>query len=273
MSKRGRVATYLSIIVLGSIALVPILWMISVMFRSNPDVFAVPLSLLPPEFTWEAFAKVFSNQDLMRLFLNSYIIAIAVTFICVLFAALAGYGFSRFEFKGKRTALIYILLTQMFPMVLLVIPYFLFVSRVGLYDTYWALILAYTSFALPFSIMMLRDFINTIPRELDEAAKMDGCGPFRTFFFIILPPSLPGLISTAVYTFILAWNEFLFAVMLTNSIASRPLTIGIGMLIGEFTTEWNALMALSFMASAPLIIVFLFVQKFFLQGLTAGSVK
>ncbi|MEM1502857.1 carbohydrate ABC transporter permease [Domibacillus sp. 8LH] len=273
MTSRPQYTTYAALIVLGSIALLPIFWMVSVSFRANTEVFSMPLSILPQNWTLEAFGKVFENAELMKLFVNSYIIALSVTFVCLLFAALAGYGFSRFQFKGKRAAITYILVTQMFPMVLLVIPYFLFITRVGLYNSYFALILAYTSFALPFSIMMMRDFITTIPYELDEAAKIDGCGPFRTFFHIILPPSLPGLIATGVYTFILAWNEFLFAIVLTNSISVRPLTIGIGMLIGEFTTEWNALMALSFMASAPLIVVFLFVQKYFLQGLTAGSVK
>ncbi|MFD0871507.1 carbohydrate ABC transporter permease [Paenibacillus residui] len=265
--------TYLSLLVLGSILLLPIAWMISISLRPNPEVFAMPLKIFPETPTLDAFRTVLQNRDLLRLFVNSYIIALSVTFLCIFLASLAGYGFSRFKFKGKKTALVYILLTQMFPMVLLSIPYFLFITRAGLYNTYFALILAYTSFALPFSIMMMRDFIATIPQELDEAAKIDGCGAFKTFFYIIIPPSLPGLIATGVYTFILAWNEFLFAVVLTNTINVRPLTIGIGMLIGEFTTEWNALMALSFMASAPLVIVFLFVQKYFLQGLTAGSVK
>jgi multiple sugar transport system permease protein len=161
----------------------------------------------------------------------------------------------------------------MFPMVLLSIPYFLIITNYGMYDTYTALIFAYTSFALPFSIIMLRDFISTIPKELDEAAKIDGCGPLKTFFYIIIPPSLPGLIATGVYTFILAWNEFLFAVILTNSVKAKPLTIGIGSLVGEYSTQWNQLMALSILASAPLILAFLFLQKYFLQGLTAGSVK
>lgn len=265
--------TYLSIIVLSSILMIPIGWMISISIRPNPEVFAMPLRLIPDTPTLDAFRTVFQNRELVRLFLNSYLISIAVTFICILFASMAGYGFTRFKFRGRNSALIYILLTQMFPMVLLSIPYFLFITGAGLYNTYFALILAYTSFSLPFSIMMMRDFISTIPKELDEAATIDGCGPFKTFFYIIIPPSLPGLIATGVYTFILAYNEFLFAVVLTNSVSVRPLTIGISMLIGEFSTEWNALMALSFMASVPLIIVFLFLQKYFLQGLTAGSVK
>ncbi|WP_248924336.1 carbohydrate ABC transporter permease [Paenibacillus hamazuiensis] len=273
MKRRHAFFTYLSLIVLASIVMLPIAWMVSISLRANQEVFAMPLRWIPEHPTLDAFRSVLKNPNLVRLFVNSYIIAIAVTFLCILFASLAGYGFSRFSFKGKRAMLLYVLLTQMFPMVLLSIPYFLFITRVGLYNTYFAMILAYTSFALPFSIMMMRDFIGTIPRELDEAATIDGCGALRTFFSIIIPPSLPGLIATGVYTFILAWNEFLFAVVLTNTVNVRPLTIGIGMLIGEYTTEWNQLMALSFMASVPLILVFLFLQKYFLQGLTAGSVK
>lgn len=273
MIQRKKGSIYLTLFVLSSFILIPIAWMISVSIRDNKDVFLMPLQLIPNKPNLEAFRSVFNNPEMIKMFINSYIIAIAVTILCVLFAALAAYGFSRYKFKGKKSMLIYILVTQMFPMVLLSIPYFLIVSKVGLYDTYIALILAYTSFALPFSIIMLRDFISTIPEELDEAAKIDGCGPFKTFFKIILPPSLPGLIATGVYTFILAWNEFLFAIILTNTINSRPLTIGIGMLVGEYSTEWNQLMALSIMSSVPLLIIFLFLQKYFLQGLTAGSVK
>jgi multiple sugar transport system permease protein len=273
MRKSQKASVYLSLIVLTSIILLPIGWMVSISARDNMDVFKMPLQLIPQNSNLDAFRAVLGNPDMVRLFINSYVIAISVTFLCILFAALAAYGFSRFNFKGKRMMLIYILVTQMFPMVLLSIPYFLIITRYGMYDTYAALIFAYTSFALPFSIIMLRDFISTIPKELDEAAKIDGCGPLKTFFYIIIPPSLPGLIATGVYTFILAWNEFLFAVILTNSVKAKPLTIGIGSLVGEYSTQWNQLMALSILASAPLILVFLFLQKYFLQGLTAGSVK
>ncbi|GCL74286.1 carbohydrate ABC transporter permease [Paenibacillus naphthalenovorans] len=273
MKQKKKVATYAALFVLTSISMLPILWMSSVSFRDNTEVFSIPVKWIPEQLNMESYRRVLANPELIQFFVNSYIIAFCVTFLCVLLASLAGYGFSRFKFAGKKIALVYILLTQVFPMVLLSIPYFLFISRMGLYNTYTALILAYTSFALPFSILMMRDFINSIPRELDEAATIDGYGPFRTFLYIILPPALPGLIATAVYTFILAWNEFLFAVVLTQTVEKRPLTIGIGFLIGEFTTEWNQLAALSFMSSIPLIVIFLFIQKYLLQGLTAGSVK
>lgn len=268
-----RLGYYGTVSFLTFIILIPFFWMISVSLRSNVEVFTVPLSLLPVNPTLEAYRKIMQNSDLIRLFLNSYTIAFSVMILCLLLASLAGYGLSRFSYKGKRFIILYILITQMFPMVLLAIPYFLTVTRIGIYNTYSALILAYASFALPFAILMMRDFVNSIPRELDEAATIDGCGMYGIFFRIILPPCLPGLIATGVYAFILAWNEYLFATVLTQNISVRPLTIGIGMMIGEFTTEWNQLMALSFMASIPLVVCFLFVQKYFLQGLTGGSVK
>ncbi|GAB2560009.1 carbohydrate ABC transporter permease [Gracilibacillus alcaliphilus] len=251
----------------------PIIWMFLISIRDNVDVFRLPLQIIPDEPNIQAYIQIFNNSDMFQLFINSYIIALSVTCICVLFAALAGFGLSRFSYKGKKYLVIYTLLTQMFPMVLLAIPYFLVISSLGLYNSYIALIIAYTSFALPFAILMMRDFMNSIPRELDDAAKIDGCGLYRTFFSVILPPSLPGLIAMAIYTFILAWNEYLFAIVLTQNNNARPLTVGIGMLMGEFTTEWNQLMALSILGSLPLIIVFLFIQRYFLQGLTSGSVK
>lgn len=271
--KRNQFGTYSSLTVLSIVVLFPILWMISISLRDNKDVFTIPPKWIPTNPSFQAFIDVFNNPDLMIMYFNSYFISILVTLICVLFAALAGYGFSRFRFAGKKAVLLYILLTQMFPMILLSVPYFLIITKVGLYDSYIALVIAYTSFALPLSILMMRDFINSIPRELDESATLDGCNSLQTFFYIILPPSLPGIIATGVYTFILAWNEFLFAIVLTQSVKARPLTIGIGMLIGEFTTEWNQLAALSLMSSIPLIIVFIFIQKYLLQGLTAGSIK
>ncbi|QMV42635.1 carbohydrate ABC transporter permease [Cohnella cholangitidis] len=271
--KKKTLLVYLLIGLVTVVTFAPIIWMFLVSIRDNNAVFSVPLQLIPDNPNLNAYRAIFNSPDILKLFVNSYVIAGCVTVLCILFAALSGYGLSRFQFKGKRFVILYILLTQMFPMVLLSIPYFLIISGMGLYNTYTALILAYTSFALPFSILMMRDFANSIPRELDEAATVDGCGPLRTFFQIIIPPSLPGLIATGVYTFILAWNEYLFATVLTQDVAARPLTLGIGTFIGEYTTQWNQLMALSILASVPLLLVFMFVQKYFLQGLTSGSVK
>jgi multiple sugar transport system permease protein len=269
----GNTPTYVVLLVFLLPVALPLLWMVSTSLRTNAEVAAVPISLLPDSLTFSAFRAVFADPDTLQLFVNSYVISLSVAVLCVLLASLAAYGFSRFTFRGKRFMLLYILLTQMFPLVLLAVPFFLLMSRAGLYDTYAALIIANLSFALPFSILMLRDFIDTIPRELDEAATVDGCSPLRTFFMIILPTCIPGLVATAVYAFILAWNEFLFAVVLTNSTSAQPLPVGISLLQGEQSTLWNEIMAVSLLGSIPLVIVFMIIQRFLVAGLTAGSVK
>lgn len=184
-----RVGLYALISLLTFLVMVPLLWMLSVSLRTNVQVFSIPLNLLPPSPDLDAYKQIFAKPDMIRLFLNSYIVAFAVTLLCIFLSALSGYGLSRYQYKGKRFIILYVLLTQMFPMVLLCIPYFLIISRMGLYNTYTALILAYTSFALPFSMLMMRDFVNSIPRELDEAATMDGCGAYRTFFRLYYRPA------------------------------------------------------------------------------------
>ncbi|MDO4274915.1 MAG: carbohydrate ABC transporter permease [Eubacteriales bacterium] len=271
--KMRKILVTVLLLVFSAIVIFPLAWMILISIRNNNEVFTIPTRILPEVVTLKPYLTIIGKPDMMRLFLNSYIVTIAVTALSVFLAMLAGYGLSRFTFRGKRFTVLYLLLTQMFPLVLLSVPYFLVISRMGLYNTRTALVIVDVSFALPFSTLMMRDFISTIPVEIDEAAIMDGCTRFRTFFQIIVPVSAPGVVATAVYTFILAWNEFLYATILTSDTAARTLPVGIGMLIGQYTTQYNEMMALSVMASIPLIAAFLFFQKYFVEGMTAGSVK
>lgn len=273
LTRTGRWVTYLLIAVFSIPLLLPLFWIVSVAFRGNSEVYTIPLQLLPSELTLVAFQNVFANPDMLRLFLNSYVISFSTMAIALVLASLAAYGFARFRIRGGAGMLVYILMTQMVPLVLLALPYFLVITRIGLYDTWGALIIANVSFALPFAILMLRDFVRSLPLEIDEAAKIDGAGAYRTFYSIILPNLRPGLIATGVYAFILAWNEFLFGVVLTDSVGARPLTVGIATLKGEFQTFWNEIMALSILGSVPLIILFFFIQRQFIAGMTAGSVK
>ena len=274
MGKRIRKGIIYFLLISASIVvLFPLLWMVLISIRNNNEVFTIQTRVIPRVPNVDAFRAIIRNPEMVRLFINSYIVAIAVTVISLFLASISGYGLSRFKFAGKKFVILYLLLTQMFPMVLLSVPYFMTISKLGLYNTHSALTMAYISFALPFSTLMMRDFISTIPVEIDEAAIVDGCGRLKVFWQIVLPPSLPGLIATGVYTFILAWNEFLFATVLTQDITARTLPVGIGMLIGQYTTQYNQMMALSVLASIPLVICFLFVQKYLIQGLTAGSVK
>ena len=271
--KIRKVFITILLLVFSAIIIFPLAWMFLISIRNNNEVFTIPTRIFPETATIKPYLTIMGKPDMMRLFLNSYIVTVSVTVLSVFLAMLAGYGLSRFTFRGKRFTVLYLLLTQMFPLVLLSVPYFLVISKMGLYNTRTALVIVDISFALPFSILMMRDFISTIPVEIDEAAIMDGCTRLRTFFQIIIPVSAPGIVATAVYTFILAWNEFLYATILTSDTAARTLPVGIGMLIGQYTTQYNEMMALSVMASIPLIIAFLFFQKYFVEGMTAGSVK
>lgn len=276
MNTRKRLAslaTYGALTLMATVVSVPLAWMLTISLRGNLEVFSIPARWIPKQFTLVAYLNILNNPERMQLFANSYAVSAMVMLVCTFVGALAGYGLSRYRFALNHLALGYILATQMIPMVILALPYFLMMHKWGLYHTYTALVLAYSSFALPFSMLMLRDYFDTIPRELEEAAFIDGCSTVGALFRVIVPISLPGMIATAVYSFILAWNEYLFAVVLTKNWEKWPITVGISSLIGEFTTQYNELMALSVMASLPLIIVFLFVQRYLLEGLTAGGVK
>jgi multiple sugar transport system permease protein len=169
--------------------------------------------------------------------------------------------------------MMWILSVQIIPPMLLAIPYFLLSVAYDIYDTYIALVVTYASFSLPFATLMLRSYFSTIPRELEEAAIVDGCGRLGALVRIVLPVSLPGIVATGVYTFVLAWNELLFALTLTEGWRRRTIPVSIGFLMGEFTSEWNQIMALSVLGSVPVIVIFIFLQRHLVQGMTAGAMK
>ena len=191
----------------------------------------------------------------------------------LLIGAMAAYALARFSFAGQRPVLMFLITTQMFPLVLLCIPYFRVMVRLGLYDTLTSLVIVYLTFTLPFCILMLRSYFINIPRDIEEAAMVDGCSRLGAIFSTLLPLSYPALIGAGLYTFLLAWNEFLFAVVLIESWENRVLTMAIYSLMAEFVTDWNVMMAFSVLASAPLVVAFVFLQRFMVRGMTAGALK
>ena len=184
---------------------------------------------------------------------------------------MAAYALARFQFAGQRTVLMFLITTQMFPLVLLCIPYFRIFTTLGLYDTRTSLVVVYLTFTLPFCILMLRSYFMNIPRDIEEAAMVDGCSRLGAIFRTLVPISYPAFIGAGLYTFLLAWNEFLFAVVLIESWGKRVLTMAIYSLLAEFVTDWNTMMAFSVLASAPLVVAFVFLQKYMVQGMTAGA--
>ena len=263
-----------SLLIIGAVlALFPIFWMLSVAFRSNVEIFSVPPAWLPPTFTMEAFDAVLKTSQYVRMYVNSYGVSLAVSAVSLAMAILAGYGFSRFKFHGSRPLQLFIIGTQMVPPISLVVPYFILMVILNLYDTYWGLIVTYTAFVLPFATLMMTSYFNTIPTDLEEAAMVDGCTRVGSMIRVVLPLMLPGMVATGVYAFLLAWNEFLYAVALTQSESLRLVPVGIALLMGEHVYQWNVMMALSILASLPLLVMFLFLQRYLISGLTVGAVK
>jgi ABC-type glycerol-3-phosphate transport system permease component len=187
--------------------------------------------------------------------------------------ALGGYALSRFRFKGSEGAGYLILVTQMLPTTLTVIPIYLIFKSLALLDTRTGLVIAYTTFALPYCLWMMKGFFDTIPRDIEEAAQMDGCSRVSSLFRVVLPLSIPGLVATSLFAFILAWDEYLFGITLLRSAETRTIAVGIATFIGEYGTPWDLIMTTSVIATIPVLLMFLFLQRYLLQGLTAGAVK
>jgi len=251
----------------------PVFWMVASSFKANPEIFQLPPRIITENFSFDAYRVILTDPVKVRFFVNSYVVSLSVTAATLLVAILAGYAFSRFEFPFKRPLNMIIISVQALPPITLLIPYFGLMVTLKLYNTYWALILTYLVFTLPYAIIMMTGYFNTLPRELDEAVKVDGAGSFTALWRVLVPISVPGLVSVGIYTFMIAWNEYLFALTLTRTQDMRTVPIGIQLLMGQHSYEWNQMMAMSILGCLPVLILFLFFQRFFIGGMTAGSVK
>jgi multiple sugar transport system permease protein len=251
----------------------PVLWMLSSSFKSNTEIFEFPPRLITDNFSFGAYAAIFADPEKIRFFINSYVVSGAVTILTLIIAIMAAYAFSRFEFRFKNQLNMIIVSVQAVPPITLLIPYFGLMVTLGLYNTYAGLILTYMVFTLPYAIIMMTGYFNTLPRELDEAVRVDGAGSWTALWRILVPISVPGIVSVGIYTFMLAWNEYLFALTLTKTNDMRTVPIGIQLLMGQTSYEWNEMMAMSILGSIPVLALFLFFQRYFIGGLTSGSVK
>jgi multiple sugar transport system permease protein len=275
--KRRRVAVKVGVLaglgVGAAFAGLPVVWMLSTSFKTNGEVFQVPPRLVTGDFSFDAYLKILGNGGQLRFFLNSYIVALSVTALTLVVAILAGYGFSRYDFPLKRSVNAVIISVQAVPPITLVIPYFGLVVALGLYNTYPGLILTHMVFTLPYAIIMTTAYFNTLPRELDESVKVDGASSWTALWRILVPISVPGLVAVGVYTFMISWNEYLFALTLTRTDDMRTVPIGIQLLMGQHSYEWNQMMAMSILGSIPVLVLFLLFQRRFIGGLTSGAVK
>lgn len=269
----AKTLTLIALVIGALFAGLPVLWMFASSFKSNTQIFAYPPRLIDESFSLASYIAVLTNPQQLRFFFNSYLVSGLVTVFTVIVGILAGYSFSRYDFRFKNILSLIIIGVQSVPPITLMIPYFGLIVAFRLYNTYWALILTYMVFTLPYAIIMMTGYFNTLPRELDEAVMIDGGSSFTILWRVLVPIALPGIVSVGIYTFMLAWNEFLFALTLTRTNDMRTVPIGIQLLMGQHSFEWNQMMAMSVLGSLPVLVLFLLFQRYFIAGMSAGSIK
>jgi multiple sugar transport system permease protein len=274
--KRGKTVSVTSFLVLLFVIvfnLLPFGWMGSTSFKTEKEAYRIPPTVLPEEPTTESYEQILIWTNFKRYFLNSIIVSFGAAALSTFIGALAGYGFSRFLFKGRTFLIGAILASQMLPGVLLVGPYFKFLTQLALYNTYPGLILAFTTITLPFSTWMMKGFVDTVPREMDLQGLVDGCTYPQVFVKVVFPLITPGMVATMIFAVILAWGDLLWVLVLTSGEAMTTVTLGLSRLVTQFRIIWPQLMAGSVVGALPPILLYLALQRNLVKGLTAGAVK
>lgn len=273
-----KVLAYGFLIVMVIFALFPLAWMFSTSLKKPQEAFVIPPRWIPHHITFAAYrvlwdAKAANNNNFPRYFANSIIVSLGTTIIAIIIAVPAAYAFARFLFPGKNVFFYSILSRNTFPLVVFLVPLFQLMTTLHFQNNYLGLILAYMTSALPLAIWLLKGFFDNIPVELEKAARIDGCTRFGAFRRVVLPLSTPGIIATGIYSFILAWNEYIFALQLTSKADMRTLPVGQSYFLSENGSDWAGLMAVSLVISIPVVAFFLIVQRFFIRALAEGAVK
>lgn len=263
---------YLPILIFLFFLLFPFYWTFITSIKAEAELYGKTVTYWPNNPVVAAYKKLFTEFNFFKPMLNSFTVAISTTLIALFASTLAAYAFSRYSFKGKKIFMSLFLTNNMFPAVLLLIPLYSIMRKLGILYTPAALILAYSTFTIPFSIWMLTGFMNDLPSSLEEAALVDGANRGRAFIKIILPILTPSIVATGVYIFIQSWNEYTFAVLFTNE-ANRTIPVALKNLIGQLGVQWDLLTAGGIITIIPVCIMFFFAQKRLVEGMTAGAVK
>ncbi len=266
------------LLIIGAIVFVififPLYWMLVTALKTQVEIFQIPTPLWPKELTLEAFQKQLSaSSDTLRGFKNSAIIGFGAMAISTILAIPAAYGLARFKFRGKKIIILLFLITQMLPSTLVLTSLYIMFSGAKLLNTYMAPILADATLGIPFSVIILRTYFLSIPKELDEAAKIDGCGHLTAFVKIMLPIANPGVVVPAVFSFVYAWGDLIYGITFITDPNKRPITSSIYNYVQQYQTLWNSTMAFGIIAIFPVILIFIFMQKYIVSGLTNGAVK
>jgi multiple sugar transport system permease protein len=265
---------YACVAVLLAYALFPVVWMVSTAVKPTPEIRTADPTFIPTRLTDEHFALVLWESNFLVYVRNSLLVATSVTAATLVVSTLAGYAFSRFQrLPGITAAGFGMILGQLVPGVLLVVPLYITMKNLGLLDSLWSLILTYTTFSVPLSTLMLKGFFDQVPTEVEEAAELDGCPSWQVVWRIALPLAVPGLMTTALYAFVQAWNEFLFGYTFISQDERRTLTPGLADFIGIWTVDWGALMAAASLAVLPVTVAYLYLQRYLISGIATGATK
>ncbi len=273
-NKRSTKIIVSILLVLGGVfAGFPVLWMIISSLKSNTEIFAWPPKFIDSGFSLDNYAAVLQDSEKVRFFINSYVISGLVVLLTLFIGIMAAYAFSRFDFPFKGFINTLIVSVQAIPPIVLLIPYMSLIVTLKIFNTYFALLLTYMVFTLPYCILMMTGYFNTLSTSLDEAVLIDGGSRWMACWKILVPISVPGIISVGMYTFMQAWNEYLFALTLTKTNDMRTVPVGINLLMGQHTYDWGQMMAMSCLGSLPVLILFIFFQKYFIAGMSSGAIK
>jgi multiple sugar transport system permease protein len=267
------VLLYLGVTLVVGTLFFPIYWMFNTSLAPQDQLYVYPPRLMHPHATLAAYVKIFAERPIARWMANSLLVVLLTGAFSLIISILAGYSLSRYRVRGSGSLGYLLLASRMLPTTLLVIPLFVFMSSLKLINTLWSVVIANVTFIMPFATWMLKGYFDTIPRELEEAAYMDGTSRLGALFKVTLPLSAPGVAATALYAAILAWDEYLFARTFLNTNSVWTISVGLGSFKGEYITFWNEVMAASLVGTVPIIVIFLLLEKQLVSGLTAGAIK
>lgn len=275
MSKKriGKICWLMSLIILLLFVCFPLIQMFSVAFKDTTEQFALPVTFLPKHWTLENFRQAINYEAFRTYFKNSLIIAVITTSLTIVISILSAYGFTRTHFPGRKLFLMMVLFSQMICLAAIAVPVYRIISGLDLTDTYTGLVISYLAYTVPVGIWLLKGFIQGIPVELEESARVDGASKFQAFYRVVLPLLRPGIGATGAYVFFLSWQEFLFSLIIMTDKSKRTLPTGIMDYVGQYETSWGSMMASSILLALPVFVIFIIVQKQLIAGLTDGAVK
>ncbi len=261
-------------VVVFAVYILPLLWLVLCSLKTEEEIFKVPVVLFPSKlYLYPYIDQLTGSYNMFRSLVNSAIISACTMCISVLLSTPAAYGLARFKLKGRHLFVVSFLVTQMLPASLLLTPLFITFNALGLYNTFLAPIIADATIAIPFSVLVQRSYFLSVPKELEEAAFIDGCGRFSAFLRVFLPNVFPGVVVSAVFSFLFTWSDLIFANTFMNVQSLMPMTAGIYNFMGQYGVSWNRIMAFGVVTVLPVLVIFVFMQKYILSGLTAGAVK